>query len=206
MNQEQTLPPDPPESEESATSAPAEPTIQAETVPPGEMGDATEASQSDAGGRGPGSQEAEIASLRAKVDSHWDKLLRSNAELDNLRKRNERELENAHRYALERFVAELLPVKDSMELGLGATSGEGKELEGIREGFELTLKMFSSALEKFAVEEVNPQGEVFDPELHQAMTTQEAAGVAPGMVVHVVQKGYCLNQRLVRPAMVIVSK
>jgi len=145
-------------------------------------------------------------SPRAKVDSHWDKLLRSNADLENLRKRNERELENAHRYALERFVAELLPVKDSMELGLSAAREDGSDSTGIREGIELTLKMFSSALEKFAVAEVNPEGEAFDPEFHQAMTLQEIEGVAAGTVVNVVQKGYLLNQRLIRPAMVIVSK
>ncbi len=151
-------------------------------------------------------RDAEIAALRATVESHWDKLLRTNADMDNLRKRHERDLENAHRFALERFIAELLPVKDSMELGLSAASGDSQELAGIREGIELTLKMFSNALEKFAVEELDPQGQAFDPELHQAMTTQESADVPPGMVLTVIQKGYRLNERLVRPALVIVSK
>jgi molecular chaperone GrpE len=149
---------------------------------------------------------AEITALRATVESHWDKLLRTNADIDNLRKRNERDLENAHRFALERFIAELLPVKDSMELGLSAATGDSQELGGIREGIELTLKMFSNALEKFAVEELDPQDQVFDPELHQAMTTQDSADIPPGMVMTVIQKGYRLNERLVRPALVIVSK
>lgn len=160
----------------------------------------------EAGERDPASLEAEITSLRATVDSHWDKVLRMNAEMENLRKRTERDLENAHRYALERFVAELLPVKDSLELGLDAALDGQHDLAAIREGYELTVKMFASALEKFAIEEINPEGEAFDPELHQAMTTQPAEGVAPGTVLNVVQKGYRLNQRLVRPALVIVSK
>lgn len=165
-----------------------------------------DSSSSDIQTPGEDERDAEITALRATVESHWDKLLRTNADLDNLRKRNERDLENAHRFALERFIAELLPVKDSMELGLSAASGDSLELAGIREGIELTLKMFSNALEKFSVEELDPQGQVFDPELHQAMTTQESADVPPGMVMTVVQKGYRLNERLVRPALVIVSK
>ncbi len=148
----------------------------------------------------------EIAALRATVDSHWDKLLRSNAELDNLRKRTQRDLENAHRYALERFVAELLPVKDSLELGLNAATQNDEDMAAVREGLELTLKMFSGALEKFAIEEINPLNEAFDPELHQAMTAQEDAEHESGSVINVVQKGYRLNQRLIRPALVIVAK
>ncbi len=206
MNQDSNKPPGAPESEQSAADADEQGTppesLAAEIAQEADQ----ESTEQHFGGQDSAALEAELAALRAKVDSHWDKLLRSNADLENLRKRNERELENAHRYALERFVAELLPVKDSMELGLSAAREDGSDRSGIREGIELTLKMFSSALEKFAVEEVNPAGEAFDPELHQAMTLQETEGVAAGTVVNVVQKGYLLNQRLVRPALVIVSK
>ncbi|QKT02597.1 nucleotide exchange factor GrpE [Ectothiorhodospiraceae bacterium 2226] len=143
---------------------------------------------------------------RAKADEHWDQLLRVQAELENVRRRSARELENAHKYALERFVQELLPVKDSLELGLQA----GAEAEGsaakIIEGVDLTLKMLVAVLEKFGVQEIDPAGERFDPELHQAMSMQEAPGHEANTVVMVMQKGYRLHDRLVRPAMVVVAK
>jgi len=191
---------------EQALNQAAGETSHAATPPPPATSDPQADAGHSSGDRNSADLEAEISALKAKVDSHWDKVLRMNAEMENLRKRTERDLENAHRYALERFVAELLPVKDSMELGLSAASDGGHELAGIREGYELTLKMLASAMEKFKVEEINPLGEAFDPELHQAMTTQPADGVEPGTVINVVQKGYRLNQRLVRPAMVIVAK
>jgi len=203
VNQDPTIQPNPSSQTDGIT-----PTDENSTETSSAEGLTTPQDSSPSDSKSPGEDErdAEIAALRATVESHWDKLLRTNADLDNLRKRNERDLENAHRFALERFIAELLPVKDSMELGLSAATGDSQELAGIREGIELTLKMFSNALEKFAVEELDPQGQVFDPELHQAMTIQESADVPPGMVVAVVQKGYRLNERLVRPALVIVSK
>ncbi len=207
MNQDSTRRPGAAESEQPANGAADEQETHPESMAPEPAQTADQESPEPAPvGQDIAALEAELTALRAKVDSHWDKLLRSNADLDNLRKRNERDLENAHRYALERFVAELLPVKDSMELGLSAARDESNDRAGILEGFELTLKMFSSALEKFDVVEVNPEGEAFNPELHQAMTLQEAKGVAAGTVVTVVQKGYLLSQRLVRPALVIVSK
>jgi len=132
-------------------------------------------------------------------------LLLARAELDNTRRRNEREVENAHKYALEKFVRELLPVKDSLELGLAAAAGEGSELEKLREGMELTLKMLTAAMEKFGVTEVDPKGEKFDPERHQAMAMQESPTAEPNSVLTVYQKGYLLNDRLIRPAMVVVA-
>jgi len=131
-------------------------------------------------------------------------LLRVQAELENQRRRAQRDVENAHKFGVEKFVAELLPVKDSMELGLAA--GVDADLGALREGLELTEKMLTSALEKFGVVQVDPQGDAFNPELHQAMSMQEGADIGPGKVVTVFQKGYLLNERLVRPAMVIVSK
>lgn len=145
---------------------------------------------------------AQLDEARRTAESHWDAVLRTRAELENLRKRTERELENAHKYGLERFLTELLPVKDSLELGLAADAGTEK----LREGTELTLKKFSQALEKFGVTELNPEGEEFNPEFHEAMTVQESEGQASNTVLTVIQKGYLLNGRLVRPALVIVAK
>jgi len=146
-----------------------------------------------------------LQDAKAKADQHWNQLLLARAELDNNRRRNEREVENAHKYALEKFVRELLPVKDSLELGLAAAAGEGSELEKLREGMELTLKMLAAAMEKFGVSEVDPKGEKFDPERHQAMAMQESPTAEPNSVLTVYQKGYLLNNRLIRPAMVVVA-
>lgn len=147
-----------------------------------------------------------LEDARAKADEHWDQLVRTQAQMDNLRKRQERELENAHKYALERFVNELLPVRDSMEMGLAAAADENATIDHLREGTALTLKLFSDVMEKFNVVQVNPEGQPFDPELHQAMGMQPRSDVPPNTVVVVVQKGYTLNGRLVRPAMVMVSQ
>ncbi|UCE77466.1 MAG: nucleotide exchange factor GrpE [Gammaproteobacteria bacterium] len=150
--------------------------------------------------------QALLTDARSKADEHWDQCLRLQAELENLRKRSERDLSQAHKFALEKFAAELLPVKDSLEMGVAAAAEESATVEHLREGSELTLKMLTSALEKFKVKEINPLNEQFNPEYHEAMSMQERADVAPNTVVTVVQKGYLLNDRLIRPAMVIVSR
>lgn len=147
-----------------------------------------------------------LEDARGKADAHWDQCLRLQAELDNLRKRAERDVASAHKFALERFAGELLPVRDSLELGLAAFAAEGAAPEKLREGVELTLQMLGSVMSKFDIREVNPEGERFNPEFHQAMSMQERGDVDPNTVVTVVQKGYLLNERLLRPAMVIVSK
>ncbi|MCG8428506.1 MAG: nucleotide exchange factor GrpE [Chromatiales bacterium] len=141
-----------------------------------------------------------------KAEEHRDQLMRVHAEMDNLRKRNERDLENAHKFALERFVNELLPVMDSMELGLSAAQDEKADIAKLREGTELTLKMLTGVMEKFEVVQINPEGEPFNPEFHQAMSMMPRDDVPANTVVTVVQKGYTLNGRLVRPAMVMVSQ
>lgn len=143
-----------------------------------------------------------------KAEENWNALLRTQAEMENLRKRSARDLENAHKFGLDRFVSELLPVKDSLELGLAAASEDdgNAEVAQFKGGVELTLKMFKTALEKFGIEEVDPQGEAFNPDYHQAMSMQECEDEDSGTVLTVVQKGYLLNDRLVRPALVIVSK
>lgn len=147
-----------------------------------------------------------LEDARGKADAHWDQMVRTQAEMENLRKRSERDLANAHKFALERFASELLPVKDSLELGLAAFTAENADPEKLKEGVALTLQMLTTALDKAAINEVNPQDERFDPDFHQAMSMQERADVEPNTVVTVVQKGYTLNGRLIRPAMVIVSK
>ncbi|MES9956240.1 MAG: nucleotide exchange factor GrpE [Sedimenticola sp.] len=147
-----------------------------------------------------------LEDARAKADEHWDQLVRARAESENQRKRHERELENAHKFALERFVSELLAVRDSMELGLSAAQDEGADVEKLIEGTELTLKLLSDVMERFEVEQIDPVGEPFNPEFHQAMSIQPREDVPPNTVVTVVQKGYTLNGRLVRPAMVMVSQ
>lgn len=158
------------------------------------------------------SLENQIESLMQQIEEqkciaaeNLEKALRAQAELDNMRKRTARDIENAHKYSLERFVTDLLPVIDSMELGLSA-SENAPDIASLKEGMDLTFKMFASSLEKFEVKVIDPQGEKFNPELHQAVTMQEAEGVDSGNVITVMQKGYELNGRLVRPAMVIVAK
>jgi molecular chaperone GrpE len=146
-----------------------------------------------------------LEDARGKADEHWDQVVRTRAEMDNLKKRHQRELENAHKYGLEKFVSELLGVRDSLELGFNAAQ-ENNDIEKLLEGTELTLKMLGDAMAKFGVEQINPEGEPFNPELHQAMSMVPTDDVPPNMVVNVVQKGYTLNGRLVRPAMVMVSQ
>jgi molecular chaperone GrpE len=147
----------------------------------------------------------EIEVLKKLADEHKDNALRARADLENMRKRTIRDVENAHKYALEKFVDELLPVLDSLELGISA-SNTAEDIESLREGMDLTCKKFASTLEKFGVKVIDPQGEKFNPELHEAVSMQEQEGMAPGTVISVMQKGYELNGRLVRPAMVMVAK
>ncbi len=154
----------------------------------------------------PAELEAELAAARAKADENWDQLLRARAEMENIRRRHANELEKAHKYALDGFVRELLQVRDSLELGQGAAREEGADIEKLREGTELTLKLLGDVMTKFGVEAIEPLGETFDPQFHQAMATQPRDDVASNTVVAVVQKGYVLNGRLVRPAMVMVSR
>ena len=147
-----------------------------------------------------------LQDAQAKADEYWNKLLRAQAELTNMQRRAEKELENAHRYGLEKFVKELLPVKDSLEMGLVAVEGETPDPLKVREGVEMTLKMLTDAVGKFGVSEIDPLGQPFNPEFHQAMTTQPGGeGVEPNTVLTVFQKGYLLNERLIRPAMVVVA-
>jgi len=147
-----------------------------------------------------------LEDARAKADEHWDLVLRTRAELENLKRRQDRELENAHKYALDKFVAEIVGVWDSLELGKLAALDESADVNKLREGTELTLQQLSSVMSKFGVEQINPEGQPFNPELHQAMSMQPRDDVPPNTVVTVIQRGYTLNGRLVRPALVMVSQ
>lgn len=149
------------------------------------------------------SLEAQLEQAQAKASENWEQYLRAKAEMDNLRRRNAKDIENAHKYGIEKFVNELLPVLDSMVLGLAA---EDASAESMREGMELTMSMLHKMMEKLNIEEIDPLNEKFDPEKHQAMTMQPNADVEPNTVIAVMQKGYSLNDRLIRPAMVMVSK
>jgi molecular chaperone GrpE len=149
---------------------------------------------------------AELAKAQVTIKDYWEQIMRLNAEIENNRKRAQRDIENAHKFAVKNFVESLLPVTDSMEMGLNATLNENATLESIREGMTLTMDMFTQMMEKNGIQAIDPQGEKFNPELHQAMTMQENDEVEANTVLAVMQKGYVLNERLIRPAMVVVSK
>jgi molecular chaperone GrpE len=146
---------------------------------------------------------SELEQAQSKAEENWDRYLRTAAELENVRKRATRDVENAHRFALERFGRELLAVRDSLEMGLAVA--DKASVESLIEGSEATLKVLSTTMKQFGIEELDPAGEPFDPEFHEAISMQPSDDVEPGSVVAVVQKGYSLNGRLLRPAMVVVA-
>ena len=146
----------------------------------------------------------ELAVARAEAKDNWNKYLRIVAELDNVRKRHARELEKARNFGVEGLAAELLAVADSLEMAL--STGSDAPAESLLEGGRNTLKQLQSAMEKYGVTELYPEGEPFDPELHEAMTMQPSDSAEPNTVLTVVQRGYQLNGRLLRPARVIVAK
>lgn len=153
-----------------------------------------------------GNIELELQQAQEKIKDYWDQIMRLKAEIENNRKRTERELENAHKYALRNFVEALLPIVDSMEMGRTAADAKNASLESIREGVDLTMNMFIQVMEKQGLVQIDPQGEKFDPDQHQAMSMVEDKKAESGTVIKVIQKGYLLNDRLVRPAMVVVAK
>ncbi len=148
----------------------------------------------------------ELEQAQATVKDYWEQMVRLRAEIENNRKRAARDVENAHKYALKNFVEALLPVIDSMEMGLNAAVPDNATLDSIREGSELTLNMFVQALEKHGLNQIDPIGEKFDPEQHQAISMVEDEKAESNTVINVMQKGFSLNDCLVRPAMVVVAK
>ena len=149
---------------------------------------------------------AELEEAHQKANENWDKAVRTLAEMENLKKRTQKDLEDARKYALTSFAKEILPVFDSLVLGLQAATGDSEEVKKFREGSELTIKQFEALFAKFNIVAIDPMGQPFNPEQHQAMLMQEVEGAEPNTVVNVFQKGYLLNGRLLRPAMVVVAK
>jgi molecular chaperone GrpE len=149
--------------------------------------------------------QGQLEKLQEQSKVSLDKVIRAQAEMENLRKRAARDVENAHKYALEKFTNELLPIMDSLELGLSA-SVKAKNLDDLCKGMELTLEMFNTVMEKFGITMIEPKGEKFNPELHDAVSMQETNDSNSGIIIEVMQKGYALNGRLIRPAMVVVAK
>ncbi|MDN3380181.1 MULTISPECIES: nucleotide exchange factor GrpE [unclassified Pseudoalteromonas] len=159
------------------------------------------------------SPEAEIAMLYAELEAakqtindQKDGVVRAAADVENIRRRAAQDVEKAHKFALEKFANELLPVIDNLERAIEFSDKENETLKPLLEGIDMTVKSFNDAVAKFGVEIVNPQGEQFNPEFHQAMSIQPSNDVSPNTVLAVMQKGYTLNGRLLRPAMVMVSK
>lgn len=147
-----------------------------------------------------------IEEERARTEAMRDQLLRARAEVENISRRKAKEVENAHKFALENFVRELLQVRDSLELGQSAAHEPDADLPRLREGMDLTVKLLGDVMSKFAVELIDPMHQPFNPDFHQAMSMQPRADVEPNTVVAVIQRGYTLNGRLVRPALVMVSQ
>lgn len=221
MSNEQSAEQQKPAGDAAGTENPEAPAGTPEAGQEGRQGDArapaadqgASEAPADAAERGADDPEAEIERLRAELEAaqaraedYQDRLMRTEAEKENVRKRAERDVDSARRYALEKFAGELLAVRDSLELGYEAASQDDADVEKLREGTELTLKMLTQAMEKFNIEEIDPVGEKFDPELHQAMSMQETEEQESNTVVSVIQKGYRLNDRLLRPALVMVAK
>jgi len=159
--------------------------------------DQPELSEEDNGGQ--------IEELQQKLSILGEQLLREQAEMQNVRRRAQRDVESAHKFALEKFATELLSVVDNLERAIDAIDAEDESQKAVAEGLELTLKTFIEVLAKYKVEAVEPEGQPFDADLHQAVSTVPNAEVEPNTVINVFQKGYTLNGRLIRPAMVVVS-
>jgi molecular chaperone GrpE len=150
--------------------------------------------------------ERQLERTQETVKDYWDQIMRLKAEMENNRKRAVRDIENAHKFALKNFTEALLPVIDSMDMGQQAAAAENASLKSIVEGTNMTETMFVQVLEKHGLKRLNPVGEKFDPEQHQAISMIEDENVKSDHVINVMQKGFSLNDRLVRPAMVIVAK
>ena len=181
-------------SQESTSAKPQQSVVEAE--------EKLQADQSEPSEEQGGNQ---IEELQQKLSTLGEQLLREQAEMQNVRRRAQRDIESAHKYALEKFATELLSVVDNLERAIDAIDEDDESQKSVAEGLELTLKSFSEVLAKYNVEAVEPQGQPFDADLHQAVSTVPNKDVKPNTVINVFQKGYTLNGRLIRPAMVVVS-
>jgi len=182
----------PVEEQVTEQAAESEAADQADAAEQAELPDAAELAQ-------------QLAAAQAEIAELKDQMLRVQAESQNIRRRAEMDVEKAHKFGLEKFANELLPLADNLERAI-ESAGDDEASKGLREGVEMTLKMFTDGMAKFSLDQVNPMGETFDPQLHQAMSMVPAGDAEPNTVVAVMQKGYTLHGRLIRPAMVMVAK
>ena len=150
--------------------------------------------------------EQQLLKAQATIKDYWDQIMRLKAEIENNIKRSSRDIENAHKFALRNFAESLLPILDSMEMGQQAAKSDKASLSSIAEGTQLTMSMFVQVLEKHGLKQIDPVGESFDPDQHQAISIVEDENAESNTVISVMQKGFSLNDRLVRPAMVVVAK
>ena len=157
-------------------------------------------------GNGEENIEQQLLEAQATIKDYWDQIIRLKAEMENSVKRTSRDIENAHKFAVRNFAESLLPVLDSMELGQLAAEGDKANLSSIIEGSQMTMSMFVQALEKHGLKQIDPLGESFDPDQHQAISMIDDENAESNTVISVMQKGFLLNDRLVRPAMVVVAK
>jgi len=148
----------------------------------------------------------QLLQAQSTIQDYWDQIIRLRAEIENNRKRAARDVENAHKYALKNFIENLLPVIDSMEMGQAAAMADNATLESIREGLDLTVNMLVQVLQRSGLEQIDPLGEKFDPDRHQAISMVDVKDAESNSIVEVMQKGFLLNDRLIRPAMVVVAR
>ena len=172
----------------------------------GEVETAAEADEVLAGEQDAETLAAELEAARADAEKYRDQAVRAAAELENVRKRSQRDVESAKKFAIEKFATELLGVRDSLELGLKAAEDNAGDFDKLKEGMDMTHRMLASSMEKVGIEAINPQGETFNPEYHEAVSTQPTDELPANSVAAVMQKGYTLNGRVLRAAMVTVAK
>jgi len=190
--------------EEQQAEQPEEVVAAEEQAENAEQGETVEVAAEEAGADAE-KLAADLAAAVAEVEALKDQMLRVQADAQNVRRRAEQDVEKAHKFGVEKFANEMLPIVDSLERAIEAF-GEDEAVKPMKEGVEMTMNMFLSGLAKFQMEQVSPEGEAFDPALHQAMSMVDAPDAKPNTVIAVMQKGYTLHGRLVRPAMVVVAK
>ncbi|WP_423823781.1 nucleotide exchange factor GrpE [Salinisphaera sp. SPP-AMP-43] len=149
---------------------------------------------------------AQLEQAQAEAEQYREQAVRAQAEMENIRKRSQRDVDSARKFAIEKFASELLGVRDSLELGLQAAEDNHGDFDKLKEGMDMTYRMLASSMEKVGIETINPEGETFNPEYHEAVATQPTDEMAPNTVASVMQKGYTLNGRVLRAAMVTVAK
>lgn len=186
----------------------SEPKVQARPASAGSVAQSGAGAQAKTGGGDAATLAAELEAAKAQAAENLDKHLRARAEMENIRRRAEADVAGAHKYAIERFASELLPVRDSLELARTVDIQQENKtaLAKMHEGLDLTLKLMDDAFRKFALTTLDPKGEKFDPTKHHAISMVESREVPPGHVASVMQKGYMLHDRVLRPAMVVVAK